>query len=156
MPVGLSIIDDIHDHVDKMIINNMTEKELLDRAEWIAQNMERRKIISADELATYRNRSTQDADLYSEWYGLEIRNLRYIQYFAGCVKIAWNKYTAIVLAGPDWYTKVTVQLTADNRLAIIDLPSEELKDIFDTCEKRIDKLLHRTNIWVEDDEESDQ
>lgn len=139
-----------------MTINNLSEKELLDRAEWIAQDMERRNIIKADEVATYRKRSTQDADLYAERWGTKIRNLRYVQYFAGCVKTAWNKYTAIVLAGPDWYTKVTVQLTADNRLAIIDLPSEELKDIFDTCEKRIDKLLHRTDIWVEDDEDSDQ
>lgn len=156
MPIGFSIIDDIYSHVDKMTINNMTEKELLQHAELIAQDMERRKIIQSDELATYRNRSTQDADLYAERWGSKIRNLRYVQYFAGCVKTAWRKYIVALLASPDWYTKVTLQLTEDNRLTLIDLPSEELQNIYHTCDKRIDKLLNQTDMMEEHEEDSDK
>lgn len=156
MPVGFSIIDDIYNHVGKMTINNMTEKELLDRAEWIAQDMERRNIIKEDELATCRTRSTQDADLYSERWGAKIRNLRYVQYFAGCVKTLWKKYLMSLLASPDWYTKVTLQLTDDNRLTLIDLPSEELQNIYHTCDKRIDKLLNLTDMMEDHEEDSDQ
>lgn len=138
-----------------MTINNMSEKELLDRAEWIAQDMERRRIISEDELATCRMRSTQDADLYAERWGTKIRNLRYVQYFAGCAKTLWRKYLVSLLASPDWYTKVTVQLTEDNRLTIIDLPTEELQNICHTCDKRIDKLLNQTTMMETDEKESD-
>lgn len=139
-----------------MTINNMTEKELLDRAEWIAQDMERRNIIKADELATYRTRSTQDADLYAERWGTKIRNLRYVQYFAECIKTAWKQYLVSLLASPDWYTKVTLQLTDDNRLTLIDLPSEELQNIYHTCDKRIDKLLNQTDMMEDHEEDSDQ
>lgn len=156
MPIGFSIIDDIYSHVDKMTINNMTENELLQHAELIAQDMERRKIIQSDELATYRARSTQDADLYAERWGTKIRNLRYVQYFAGNVKTAWRKYLVALLASPDWYTKVTLQLTDDNRLTLIDLPSEELQNIYHTCNKRIDKLLNLTDMMEEHEEDSDQ
>lgn len=139
-----------------MTINNMTEKELLQHAELIAQDMERRKIIQSDELATYRTRSTQDADLYAERWGTKIRNLRYVQYFAECVKTAWRKYLGILLASPDWYTKVTVQLTDDNRLTLIDFPSEELQNIYHTCDKRINKLLNLTDMMEDHEEDSDQ
>lgn len=139
-----------------MTINNMSEKELLERAEWIAQDMVRRNIIKEDELATYRKRSTQDSDLYAEMWGAKIRNLRYIYYFAECVKIAWRKYLGIILASPDWYTKVTLQLTDDNRLTLIDLPSEELQNIFNTCYKRINKLLNKTDMMEYHEEDSDQ
>ena len=156
MPAGFSIIDDIYGHVDKMTINHMSEKELLERAEWIAQDMERRGIIREDDLATFRTRSTQDADLYAERWGSKIRNLRYVQYFAGCVKTAWRKYIVALLASPDWYTKVTVQLTEDNRLTIIDLPTEELQNIYHTCDKRIDKLLNQTDMMENHEEDSDK
>ncbi len=139
-----------------MTINNMTETELLERAEWIAQDMVRRNIITEDELATYRNRSTQDADLYAERWGAKIRNLRYVQYFAWCVKTAWRKYIVALLASSDWYTKVTVQLTDDNRLTLIDLPGEELQNIYHTCDKRIDKLLNQTDMMEAHEEDSDQ
>ena len=139
-----------------MTINNMTEKELLEHAEWIAQDMERRRILREDDLATFRTRSTQDADLYAERWGSKIRNLRYVQYFAGCIKTAWRKYLGILLASPDWYTKVTVQLTEDNRLTIIDLPTEELQNIYHTCDKRIDKLLNQTDMMEDHEEDSDQ
>lgn len=138
-----------------MTINSMTEKELLDRAEWLAQDMERRKIIKTDELATYRKRSTQDADLYAERWGTKIRNLKYVQCFAECVKTAWRKYLIALLASPDWYTKVTVQLTEDNRLKIIDFPTEELQNICHTCSKRIDKLLNQTDMIETDEKVSD-
>ena len=118
-------------------INDMTPHELLERAEWYAQDIERRGIVDSDIVASWRIRSESDAKLWISHNQGKNYLLRYVMYFAGCVRVLWKKHLTNVMSSPDWYTKVTVFLDEHNNIKLLDPTGDELDAIYHDCDKRL-------------------
>lgn len=118
-------------------VNDMTPHELLERAEWHAQDFERRGIVDSDIVASWRIRSESDAKLWISHNQGKNYLLRYVMYFVGCVRVLWKKHLTNVMSSPDWYTKVTVFLDEHNNIKLLDPTGDELDAIYHVCDKRL-------------------